>query len=89
MSRALADVQTERDRQDAKWGEQNHLPEVWYAILGEEFGEVGTGILNATLQGQNEQLTRTEAWEQYREELIQVAAVAVAAVESYDRGNWQ
>ena len=27
----------ERIRQDEKWGQKNHTPEFWLAILGEEY----------------------------------------------------
>lgn len=67
----LNDVAAERSRQLLKFGEQHHDPSWWYVILGEEFGEVGRAIY--------EHLPTN-----YREELIQVAAVAVAAVEDYD-----
>lgn len=35
----------ERKRQYEKWGEQNHDDLVWYAILGEEFGEIGKALI--------------------------------------------
>lgn len=68
----LIEVEAERIKQDSKWGEQNHEPFKWVAILGEEFGEVA----KATLENDPHN---------YREELIQVAAVAVAAIENFDR----
>jgi len=74
MSDARGDIDDERDRQDEKWGEQNHVPLRWYAILGEEFGEVGKAINEHDLR-------------QCREELVQVAAVAIAFVESLDRNE--
>jgi NTP pyrophosphatase (non-canonical NTP hydrolase) len=58
----------ERGRQDAKWGEQNHDPAYWLAILGEEFGEV----CKAVCEGKQDE---------YREELVHVAAVAVSMIE--------
>lgn len=70
----LFEVLEERVRQQAKWGEQNHNAPMWYGILGEEVGEVARGFLEYDM-------------ENYREELVQVAAVAVAAVEAYDRGT--
>ncbi len=76
----LGDVYAERARQDAKWGEQNHLPMEWITILGEEFGEVCRAAFEAYWNGQRP--------EHYREELIQVAAVAVAMVEAYDRNGF-
>ena len=32
----LNEVSAERQRQDAKWGEQNHDPLLWLSILTEE-----------------------------------------------------
>jgi hypothetical protein len=80
------DVTEERLRQDSKWGEQNHDPFKWLAILGEEVGESN----NAALEAFN---FKTGEWDleklaHYREELIQVAAVAVAMVECLDRAKW-
>ena len=43
-------VMTEREQQFKKWGEQNHEPALWYAILGEEFGEVGKEICEAAAE---------------------------------------
>lgn len=71
MSRIQTDIEEERDRQRAKWGEQYHSFDHWYVILGEEFGEVGRAIF----EGNTSNL---------REELIQVAAVCVAALEQLD-----
>lgn len=70
-------VADERKQQDAKWGEQNHDPYIWLAVLGEEVGEVNQAALKATFSGQ--------AWADYRAELVQVAAVAVAMIECLDR----
>jgi hypothetical protein len=75
-----AEIRFERIRQDMKWGEQNHDNYYWSAILGEEFGEACKCALdfpNARKFGDNE--TRL------REELVQVAAVAVAWIECIDR----
>ena len=66
------EIITERNTQDDKWGEQNHWPDRWMTILGEEYGEACEAILERET-------------EQYRRELIQVAAVAVAAIECLDR----
>jgi len=70
----LQKVANERIRQDTKWGVQNHGPFVWLAILLEEVGEAA----KAALEGSSFK---------YQDELIEVAAVAVAAVESLNRGN--
>lgn len=34
----------ERERQDAKWGQQDHIASVWGCIIGEEAGEVCKAI---------------------------------------------
>jgi hypothetical protein len=73
---ALYDVYMERQRQDNKWGLQEHMPDTWISILGEEYGEACAA--NNEKDG-----------EQYRKELVETAAVAVAAVEAYDRGFWK
>lgn len=79
----LIEVSEERHRQDEKWGEQNHDPMIWLSILGEEFGEVCKGAQEAHFEG----YTSYNDWRNYREELIQTAAVAVAMVESLDRST--
>jgi len=79
----LDEVSTERERQETKWGEQNHHPLLWLSILGEEYGEVCKEINDALFTGE---LTK-EKLVNYRMELIQVAAVAVAAIESLDRNK--
>ena len=68
----LTDVMEERFRQDQKWGEQNHQPSKWALILLEELGEVSKAILehNDT---------------QYRKEMVECCAVALAALESFQR----
>lgn len=76
----LNEVLKERERQDAKWGEQNHGPLLWLAILGEEFGEVSKAALEAVVMGD-------PTFKNYREELIQLAAVAVSMIESFDRNE--
>lgn len=70
----LWEVATERKRQDERWGQQDHSGEKWFRILGEEVGEVAKAINEHDVDN-------------YREELIQVAAVAVSAVESLDRNR--
>jgi hypothetical protein len=74
----LQDVYIERFRQDSKWGIQNHNARDWSLILAEELGEV--------IKEANEIHFRKKGTDMYRMELVQVAAVAVAAIESLDRG---
>ena len=83
MSDVLAEVAQERDRQDAKWGQQNHSPAGWLAVLVEEVGEAAQQIA----QGWVEPITSepAEYLANLRRELIQVAASAVAFIECLDR----
>lgn len=92
-SAVLDEVFKERIEQEAKWGEQNHCPYVWLTILGEEVGEANKAVLESTLfaQGRKIRISKEKLIENkgcYREELIQIAAVAVAMVECLDRGEW-
>lgn len=58
----------ERQRQDEKWGQQNHTDEKWTLILLEEVGEVAASLID-------------KDFENFEEEIIQVSAVAVAWAE--------
>lgn len=75
----LKEVSEERDRQDRKWGEQKHAPDRWCLILGEEVGEVNKAVLEYRFSG--------TGLKDYRDELIQVAAICVAAIECLDKQN--
>ena len=77
------EVAQERNRQHDKWGQQNHHPLEWLAILGEEVGEACKAACEANFAGYH----RTGDYSHYRAELVQVAAVAIAMIESYDRMN--
>ena len=69
----IANILRERDRQDEKWGAGRTLsPEMWLTILMEEVGEAAKAALEGSAN--------------YPVELTQVAAVAIAAIESYDGG---
>lgn len=77
----VREVVAERVRQDSKWGEQNHNPAEWLAVLTEEVGEVAQEVLRARFGGRGLLA--------YRKELVQVAAVAVAMIECLDRDTWR
>lgn len=70
----LEEVYGEMVRQFAMRGEQNHQPLYFLGIVTEEVGEVA----KAAIEYENDQ---------YRLELIHVAACAVQAIMAYDRGN--
>jgi hypothetical protein len=75
------EIDLERQKQDAKWGVQDHEDVVWHTILAEEVGEAAQEVL----QCQFGDLAKGHG--DLREELIHIAAVAVAWIESVDRGN--
>lgn len=73
----FSDICDERERQDRKWGEQNHAPADWCMILGEEVGEINKAALESKFEG--------KTLEEYRKELIQTAAVCFSMIECLDR----
>jgi NTP pyrophosphatase (non-canonical NTP hydrolase) len=83
----IHNVIKERERQEGKWGEQNHSPELWVGILGEEYGEFcqavnETVFFNGTDKG---------GYENMKTEAIHVAAVAIGFLECLERNryNWK
>lgn len=87
-SRSLSSILRERHRQDAKWGEQNHDPFGYLAILVEEVGEFSQAALHDRFHDPRDGDT-TKSREKLRDEAVQVAAVAMAIVECLDRGKWR
>lgn len=83
-TQAVDDVLLERQRQDAKWGLQNHAPEKWLAILGEEFGELFEAIVE-TIFDNGPTAKDRGGLGNIRREAVHVAAVAVAMIECIDR----
>jgi NTP pyrophosphatase (non-canonical NTP hydrolase) len=71
----MSQITTERGRQDAKWGEQNHDFPKYLTILMEELGEASKAFLEKDITN-------------LRTELIQCAAVTVAILECGDRNGW-
>lgn len=95
MEHALDDVARERMRQDAKWGEQNH-PDGTGDPGSEAVADIARDICNLAAQTGAlawRDVLREEFFEalaekdpvKLREELVQVAAVAVAWIEAIDR----
>jgi|SRR3990172_407623 len=75
------DILRERMLQDTKWGEQNHDPVMWSAILTEEVGEMCEAATKYRFDQGNVN--------QFRAEVVQVAAVAVAILECLERAKWK
>lgn len=55
------EVARERDRQDAKWGEQNHSDEYWLGIAMEEVGEVAKAVIERNSDAMFEEIIQTIA----------------------------
>ncbi len=70
----LKQVATERARQRSIWGEQYHHAEKWISLLTEELGEVAKAVNDRDKDG-------------YVKELIQLAALAIATIESYNKAD--
>lgn len=88
LAEVLDEVKFEREFQDKKWGaDRNHHPAEWLMILGEEVGEANKAALEANFTPENFNDTRYGLYENCRKELIQVAAVACAMIESLDRNQ--
>jgi NTP pyrophosphatase (non-canonical NTP hydrolase) len=79
----LAEVAVERDQQRFKFGTQRHDFTVWMTVLGEEFGEACKALLDQRKMAA-EEAENPLGLKLSREELIQVAAVAVATIEHID-----
>lgn len=77
---ALQSLVAERVRQDKKWGESNHDPLKWIAIITEELGEASESALHSIYGGEKSR--------NLRKEFIQIAASALAALECLNRGKW-
>lgn len=94
--RVLSDIATERSKQDAKWGQQDHTPPDWMMILQEEVGEFARAHMEvlydagpASKEGEAPWRAEMDRKRRHiREELVQVAAVTVAMIECGDRNEW-
>lgn len=88
--RVLDEVFEERRSQEKKWGQQNHPGSEYLMILGEEVGEANKEYLEVFFAAKKSQVSGhglVVDYSSYRKELIQIAAVAVAMVESLDRNG--
>jgi len=87
------DINNERERQNQKWGPQDHDHYKWLTIIGEEYGEASTEALEIDFleRRANEDnlpsinLLIKDRKMKLRTELIQVAACVVAFIEQLDR----
>ena len=80
QTKAIAEILEERNRQNEKWGEQNHDPFTYLTIFIEEAGEFAESALHSLFGGSAATGLYGEA--------VQMAAVAMAIVESLNRDKW-
>lgn len=78
---ALLAVLRERVKQEAKWGQQNHDPFTYLAIITEELGETAQAALHVQFGG--------PAADNLLVEATHTAAVALAFLECLMRDCWQ
>ncbi len=83
QDKILQAIRAERDRQDTKWGEQNHPPMYWSGILGEEYGELCEAINETVFDNGSDK----GGYENMRTEAIHVAAVAVGFLKCLERNK--
>jgi len=81
----LTQIKAERERQDRKWGEQNHHPLLWFSIIGEEYGEMCKAFNKFTEEIQDGESGDFSHFDTMQREAIQVAASCVAMLECIDR----
>lgn len=82
----VIEVTRERALQQRKWAQQNHSLCEWIAILTEELGEAAKEAVDYTTTSVPMGVRANQIWD-YRTELLQLAAVAIQAVESVDRNE--
>ncbi len=74
----IREISNERDRQVEKWGgakhDDNHLPADWITIITAHLGKASTAAM-----GDGDRQTRLTL---YHKQLIRVAALCIAALES-------
>lgn len=74
-------IALERERQDKKWGQQNHNDEIWHLILAEEFGEISQNVCASHF----DKVDAKEQQDNLDKEIIQAASVLVAWAECRKR----
>lgn len=78
----IKDVLKERQRQLDKFGPQDRPPFEWFLILSEEVGEVAKECVE--IQFDDAKHPHADP-ERYYKEMVEVAAVALAALQNYNQ----
>jgi len=82
MNDIFEDIRKERERQDKKWGVQNHPLLLWFSIIGEEYGELCQAYNRHTCDKDN-----SDYLENIKKEATQIAASCAAMLECLARGE--
>jgi len=82
QAEAFNDIEQERDRQDIEFGLQVHDPSYWYAIIGKQFGQLGTKVIDIKWAADKDKAAR----DMYKE-AMQTAACCVALMEAARLGE--
>ncbi len=98
LDKVIQQVIAERLKQDKKWGVQDHAPIDWIRILTEDVDEASRDATDHHFENQVkwtcngltsyqpcDRVIQNARLEAYRKKMIQVAAVAIQAIESIDR----
>jgi hypothetical protein len=87
MKTVYDDVREERQRQDSQWGgpehDDRHIPADWLSFIQRKWRAAENEAFGMAFGHTDD--WRKQATADYRRRLIQIAALAVAAVESLDR----
>lgn len=85
LQTAVGEVVHEINRQRDLWGNNDHHPLYWNALLGEEVGEVSEALVLLGVFEECDESSRKQMLDDYRRELSHVAAVAISAMASLER----
>jgi len=91
MKNTINEIKTERKRQITKFGVQHRSLIEWCVILGEEVGEANRDALEYHFKGEYPDIykkTDIELIDGFKKELIQIAAICVAAVEDINQNHY-
>ena len=86
------EIKRERKRQVKKFGVQHRSFIEWCAILGEEVGEANRDALEFHFKTEYPDIfkkTDLDLIDGFKKELIQIAAVCVAAVEDINKNHYK
>ena len=88
LDKIINQIKEERGNQDEEWGIQNHTPFKWLSIVIDQLGDAAGYALEFDMlsnAGMQRIAIKENLLRRYRSQLIQGAAVIIAAIENLDR----